>query len=324
MPEVRAAVADRGPEHAAGAGVRRRARPRRATSVIAAVVPRGAAGGRRAVVGAAAQRGCSRRCSPRTRTFAEKRRRSRRSGGRRCGCSPAGDGMRCCPPSCRLGGGGGVLVDHRRAARWLRKRDGDDRPIGPAAGADPRGAGAAAVATPAARRSPASSRSPAPLAALRLAAPAPRTRSSGRGGRAADHRRRSCGSCSPSWTRLPRRCRRPPAAVAAGGGHRRRRRPAGHRHRRASWRGSAARGCRDHRPDAACGCPVLGRAAGGGPVHRLARRRSVPEARGTGPAGTPAARSRPGGPIADHVVPYDCGGRTGCENLCCLCRTTTG
>jgi hypothetical protein len=24
---------------------------------------------------------------------------------------------------------------------------------------------------------------------------------------------------------------------------------------------------------------------------------------------------------ADHVLPYDCGGRTGCDNLCCLCRT---
>ena len=32
--------------------------------------------------------------------------------------------------------------------------------------------------------------------------------------------------------------------------------------------------------------------------------------------GQPAGRTD-----ADHVVPYDCGGRTGCENLCCLCRS---
>ncbi|NEK85048.1 HNH endonuclease [Blastococcus saxobsidens] len=35
----------------------------------------------------------------------------------------------------------------------------------------------------------------------------------------------------------------------------------------------------------------------------------------------PGCSQRAGRTDLAHVVPYDCGGRTGCDNLCCLCRT---
>jgi hypothetical protein len=82
----------------------------------------------------------------------------------------------------------------------------------------------------------------------------------------------------------------------------------------------AARGCRTHGAAVACACPVLTALP---PVDRytpsaaqvrfLRLRDRTCRHPGCAP---PAGRTD-----ADHVDPYDCGGRTGCENLCCLCRT---
>jgi hypothetical protein len=82
----------------------------------------------------------------------------------------------------------------------------------------------------------------------------------------------------------------------------------------------AARGCPDHGRDADCGCAILGAPADvPGYAHSAAQRRFLRlrdrTCRHPG-CGQPAGRTD-----ADHVVPYDCGGRTGCANLCCLCRT---
>jgi hypothetical protein len=82
----------------------------------------------------------------------------------------------------------------------------------------------------------------------------------------------------------------------------------------------AARGCSTHGRDAACRCPVLTAPAAvdrytpsSAQVRFLRFRDRTCRHPG---CSQPAGRTD-----ADHVVSYDCGGRTGCENLCCLCRT---
>jgi hypothetical protein len=78
------------------------------------------------------------------------------------------------------------------------------------------------------------------------------------------------------------------------------------------------RGCRDH-PGESCGCAVLDRPS---PVDRY---RPTPAQRRFGKTRDRACR-HPGCRNAvawadlDHVVPHGEGGRTACENLCCLCR----
>jgi hypothetical protein len=81
----------------------------------------------------------------------------------------------------------------------------------------------------------------------------------------------------------------------------------------------AARGCRLHGRNADCSCPVLGSPPEvDGYHHSPAQERFLRlrdrTCRHPG-CGQPAGRTD-----ADHVVPYDCGGRTTCQNLCCLCR----
>ncbi|MBN1092993.1 HNH endonuclease [Blastococcus sp. TML/M2B] len=82
----------------------------------------------------------------------------------------------------------------------------------------------------------------------------------------------------------------------------------------------AARGCPAHGKNADCGCPALGPPpAVPGYTHTAAQERFLRlrdrTCRHPG-CGQPAGRTD-----ADHVLPYDCGGRTTCHNLCCLCRT---
>ena len=82
----------------------------------------------------------------------------------------------------------------------------------------------------------------------------------------------------------------------------------------------AARGCRTHGRQAACNCPVLSappavdRYTPSAAQVRFLRLRDR-TCRHPGCA-QPAGRTD-----ADHVDAYGCGGRTGCDNLCCLCRT---
>ncbi|RBY74521.1 HNH endonuclease [Blastococcus sp. TF02-09] len=82
----------------------------------------------------------------------------------------------------------------------------------------------------------------------------------------------------------------------------------------------ATRGCRTHGPAADCACPVLGPPAEmDGYQHSPAQERFIRlrdrTCRHPG-CGQPAGRTD-----ADHVLAYDCGGRTTCQNLCCLCRS---
>lgn len=82
----------------------------------------------------------------------------------------------------------------------------------------------------------------------------------------------------------------------------------------------AARGCRTHGRVSDCDCPVLGPPAEvEGYHHSAAQERFLRlrdrTCRHPG-CGQPAGRTD-----ADHVVAYDCGGRTTCQNLCCLCRS---
>lgn len=82
----------------------------------------------------------------------------------------------------------------------------------------------------------------------------------------------------------------------------------------------AARGCPTHRQKGDCACPVLTAPAEvEGYHHSAAQERFLRlrdrTCRHPG-CGQPAGRTD-----ADHVVPYDCGGRTTCHNLCCLCRS---
>ncbi|MGY2065771.1 DUF222 domain-containing protein [Blastococcus sp. SYSU DS0619] len=78
------------------------------------------------------------------------------------------------------------------------------------------------------------------------------------------------------------------------------------------------RGCTDH-PDASCACPLLGAP---GPVDRY--RPSAAQQRflrvRDRSCRHPGCTVRAGWADLDHVVPHADGGRTSCENLCCLCR----
>ncbi|MGY2127109.1 DUF222 domain-containing protein [Blastococcus sp. SYSU DS0617] len=82
----------------------------------------------------------------------------------------------------------------------------------------------------------------------------------------------------------------------------------------------ATRGCPTHGREATCRCPVVGPPPEArGYDHTPAQERFIRlrdrTCRHPG-CGQPAGRTD-----ADHVVPHDCGGRTTCQNLCCLCRT---
>jgi hypothetical protein len=82
----------------------------------------------------------------------------------------------------------------------------------------------------------------------------------------------------------------------------------------------AARGCREHGREAACGCPLLGRPAERDGYDRSAAQERFLRLRDR-TCRHPGCSRAAGRTDLDHVVPYDCGGRTGCDNLCCLCRT---
>lgn len=88
----------------------------------------------------------------------------------------------------------------------------------------------------------------------------------------------------------------------------------------AELRRIAMRGCADHGNDAHCGCPLVGRppeVPGHDPSAAQERFLRLRDRTCRHPGcSRPAARTD-----ADHVVPYDCGRRTNCDNLCCLCRT---
>ena len=78
------------------------------------------------------------------------------------------------------------------------------------------------------------------------------------------------------------------------------------------------RGCPSH-PDSDCRCPVLDRPAAVDRYrHSPAQRRFVRTRDRT--CRHPGCRNAAGRADLDHVVPHDSGGRTACENLCCLCR----
>ncbi|MGY1827777.1 HNH endonuclease signature motif containing protein [Blastococcus sp. SYSU DS0541] len=86
----------------------------------------------------------------------------------------------------------------------------------------------------------------------------------------------------------------------------------------------AARGCPDHptdleHPEAACGCPLLGRP---GPVDRYrpsaAQQRFLPVRDRT--CRHPGCTVPAGWADLDHVIAHATGGATDCANLCCLCR----
>ncbi|MGY2083808.1 DUF222 domain-containing protein [Blastococcus sp. SYSU DS0539] len=88
----------------------------------------------------------------------------------------------------------------------------------------------------------------------------------------------------------------------------------------AELRRAAERGCPAHGREAGCGCALLrppAEVAGHDPSaaqERFVRLRDR-TCRHPG-CSRPAGRTD-----IDHVLPYDCGGRTACQNLCCLCRT---
>ncbi|TFV53296.1 HNH endonuclease signature motif containing protein [Blastococcus sp. TF02A_35] len=82
----------------------------------------------------------------------------------------------------------------------------------------------------------------------------------------------------------------------------------------------AARGCPAHGRDAACGCALAGPPpAVSGHAPSAAQVRFLRLRDGT--CRHPGCSRQAGRTDADHVVPYACGGRTSCDNLCCLCRT---
>jgi hypothetical protein len=80
----------------------------------------------------------------------------------------------------------------------------------------------------------------------------------------------------------------------------------------------ARRGCTQH-ADQPCDCPLLGKPD---PVDRYrpspAQRRFLTTRDRS--CRHPGCRNRAGWADLDHVLPYDHGGPTDCDNLCCLCR----
>ncbi|RBY97380.1 HNH endonuclease [Blastococcus sp. TF02-8] len=82
----------------------------------------------------------------------------------------------------------------------------------------------------------------------------------------------------------------------------------------------AARGCAVHGPAATCACPVLSRPADREGYDRSAAQERFVRLRDR-TCRHPGCSRAAGRTDLDHVVSYDCGGRTGCDNLCCLCRT---
>ncbi|MGY2066575.1 DUF222 domain-containing protein [Blastococcus sp. SYSU DS0619] len=81
----------------------------------------------------------------------------------------------------------------------------------------------------------------------------------------------------------------------------------------------AARGCPAHGRDA-CSCPLLGPPGESPGYDRSAAQERFVRLRDR-TCRHPGCAQPAGRTDLDHVVPYDCGGRTGCDNLCCLCRT---
>ncbi|TFV66226.1 UNVERIFIED_ORG: HNH endonuclease [Bacillus sp. AZ43] len=82
----------------------------------------------------------------------------------------------------------------------------------------------------------------------------------------------------------------------------------------------ATRGCPAHGADADCSCPLLGPPADVAGYHPSAAQNRFLRVRDR-TCRHPGCAQPAGGTDADHGVPYDCGGRTGWDNLCCLCRT---
>ena len=82
----------------------------------------------------------------------------------------------------------------------------------------------------------------------------------------------------------------------------------------------AARGCTLHDRHTDCSSPVLAAPAEApGHAHTAAQERFLRLRDRT--CRHPGCSRAAGRTDLDHVVPYNCGGRTACENLCCLCRT---
>ncbi len=83
---------------------------------------------------------------------------------------------------------------------------------------------------------------------------------------------------------------------------------------------AAARGCPGHGRDADCGCKVLGKPAEVPGYARSTAQECFVRLRDR-TCRHPGCARPAGRTDLDHVVSYDCGGRTACDNLCCLCRT---
>ncbi|SOD94243.1 HNH endonuclease signature motif containing protein [Blastococcus haudaquaticus] len=82
----------------------------------------------------------------------------------------------------------------------------------------------------------------------------------------------------------------------------------------------AARGCTTHGREATCRCPVLTAPVAVDRYQRSAAQDRFLKVRDR-TCRHPGCAQSAGRTDADHVLSYDCGGRTGGENLCCLCRT---
>lgn len=78
------------------------------------------------------------------------------------------------------------------------------------------------------------------------------------------------------------------------------------------------RRCTDH-PDGECACSVLGRPPAIDRYEPVPAQRRFAKFRDR-TCRQPGCHNRPGWVDLDHVVPYECGGKTDCADLCCLCR----
>jgi hypothetical protein len=79
------------------------------------------------------------------------------------------------------------------------------------------------------------------------------------------------------------------------------------------------RGCPDHDPGTDCGCGLVDRPP---PVERYRPSEPLYEFVWTRDrrCRMPGCTARAAWADLDHVLPHACGGATGCDNLCCLCR----